>query len=79
MYLSYEVIVFNISRMKTISILRTTSVFAHISISDQIKGDSENDLKNLYMCVFVWMKYIIDSHEVYFSFYCLSQRLKKIK
>lgn len=73
MYLSYEVIVFNISRMKTISILRTTSVFAHISISDQIKGDSENDLKNLYMYVCVWMKYIIDSHEVYFSFYCLSQ------
>lgn len=51
MNLSYEVTVFNISRMKNIYILRSTSVFAHISFSDQIKDESKNDLKNLYVCV----------------------------
>lgn len=55
MYLSYEVIILNISRMKNISILSSTSVLAHISDSDQIKGKSKNELKNLYMCfLFGW-------------------------
>lgn len=45
MYLSYEVIILNISRMKNISTLSSTYVLAHISDSDQIKGRSKNELK----------------------------------
>lgn len=49
MYLSYEVIILSIFRMKNISAISSTSVLAHISDSDQIKGKSKNEFINIYM------------------------------
>lgn len=49
MYVSSEVILFSIFRMKNISAVSSTSVLAYISDSDQINGKSKNGLKNIYM------------------------------
>lgn len=51
-YLSYEVIILNVSRMKNISTLSSTSVFTHISVSDQIKRKPKSELNNPYIGFF---------------------------
>lgn len=49
MYISYEVIIVSIFRMKNISAISSPSVLFYISDSDQIKGMSKNGLKNIYI------------------------------